>query len=261
MLYLRSLSFMIGMVFTIVVFALLALLIAPLPHRWRYGFISQWSRINLWWLARTCKLNYVVEGREHIPAGAGIILCKHQSAWETLALQQIFPPQIWVLKRELLWLPFFGWGLALLKPIAIDRKAGKRALATLLKQGEARLAQGLWVVIFPEGTRVAPGEHRRYAPGGAILAVKSGYPVIPVAHNAGEFWPRHGFLKRPGTIRLVIGPPLDPRGRSANDINSAVQAWIEEKTAQISTRSTHSASAATNICKANVSVGTLRALD
>src|SRR3569833_2900547 len=172
------------------------------------------------------RLHHAVEGREHLPAGAAIVLAKHQSAFETLAFQRIFPPQVWLLKRELLWVPFFGWGLAKQKPIAGDRKATRKALQQLLTIGGARLEHGRWVVIFPEGTRTAPGKKGRYAPGGAMLAARSGYPVVPVAHNAGEFWPRRGFIKRPGTIRIVIGPVIDSRGRSAQEINALAEVWF-----------------------------------
>lgn len=234
MLILRSLLFSLGMTLSTLVFAPLSLLTFPLPLRYRYAFITQWCRFNLWWLAITCNLRYIVEGRENIPNTPAIVLSKHQSAWETLALSLIFPTQVWLLKRELLWVPFFGWGLAMLKPIAINRKEGKKAMQQLLEQGEQRLKDGLWVVIFPEGTRVAPGEKRRYAPGGAVLARHSGRLIVPVAHNAGEFWPRRGFIKRPGTIRLVIGSPINPQGHRASEINAAVETWIENKVLEIS---------------------------
>ncbi|MFZ5594339.1 MAG: lysophospholipid acyltransferase family protein [Pseudomonadota bacterium] len=234
MLILRSLLFSLGMTLSTLVFAPLSLLTFPLPLRYRYAFITQWCRFNLWWLAITCNLRYIVEGRENIPNTPAIVLSKHQSAWETLALSLIFPTQVWLLKRELLWVPFFGWGLAMLRPIAINRKEGKKAMQQLLEQGEQRLKDGLWVVIFPEGTRVAPGEKRRYAPGGAVLARHSGRLIVPVAHNAGEFWPRRGFIKRPGTIRLVIGSPINPQGHRASEINAAVETWIENKVLEIS---------------------------
>jgi len=224
----RSALFMAGMVPTTVLFALLGLLTFLFPYRWRYAVITQWTSFNLWWLAVTCKLRYVVEGKENIPAVPSVILAKHQSAFETLAFQRIFPPHVWLLKRELLWVPFFGWGLAMLEPIAIDRKAGRKALQQLLDVGAKRLAAGRWVVIFPEGTRVAPGQRGRYAPGGAMLAVRSACPAVPVAHNAGEFWPRRGFVKYPGTIRIVIGPAIDTRERSAQEVNALAEQWIEE---------------------------------
>ena len=225
---------MLGMVSSTLVFAFRGVLTFPFPFRVRYGVISQWSRFNLWWLKVCCNLSYVVEGRSNIPADNGIVLCKHQSAFETLVLQQIFPPQVWLLKRELLWIPFFGWGLALLEPIAINRRSARQALRQLLEEGARRLAHGRWVVIFPEGTRVAPGQKGKYAPGGAMLAERTGRPVIPVAHNAGEFWPRRGFIKRPGTIKIVIGEAIESRGRDAAGINAAAERWIEGKMLEIS---------------------------
>jgi len=233
MLVIRSLLFSCGMGISLLAFAPLSVLTFPFPFKARYLFITQWARFNLWWLEKTCRLSYQVSGRENIPASNAIILCKHQSAWETLALQRIFPPQIWLLKRELLWIPLFGWGLAMLEPIAIDRKAGKKAMRQLLEQGAARLQAGRWVVIFPEGTRMAPGKKGRYAPGGALLAENSGFPVVPVAHNAGEFWPRRGFIKRPGVIQVVIGPVIASKGKSAAEINAATEEWIENKMREI----------------------------
>lgn len=239
MLFFRSLLFSLGMITSTLLFAPLSMLTFPLPLPQRYAFISQWARFNLWWLAVTCKLNYRVEGAENIPDHPCVILCKHQSAWETLALQMIFPQQVWVIKRELLWVPFFGWGLAMLKPIAINRQAARQALRQLVEQGSQRLADGLWVVIFPEGTRVAPGEKLPYAPGGALLAHRTGHAVVPVAHNAGEFWPRRGFLKHPGTIRLVIGTPIltgTPHAKDINtsEINALAEHWIENTMTRIS---------------------------
>ena len=234
MLFLRSLLFTLGMWVSTVVIATLAMFTAPLPFTARFRFIAQYARFNVWWLEKTCNIRYEVSGREHIPAANGIVLCKHQSAWETLALQLIFPAQVMLLKRELLWIPFFGWALALLEPIAIDRSAGRKAMKQLIEQGKKKLAAGRWVIIYPEGTRTAPGSRGKYAPGGALLAQYSGYPVVPVAHNAGEFWPRRSFLKRPGTIRLVIGPVIDPRGLKAQAINQQAEDWIEGTMAEIS---------------------------
>lgn len=236
MVLLRSLLFALGLALLTIVFGAFSLFIFPLPFRYRYRVISQWARISLWWLKRTCGLDYEVLGKENIPAGNGVILCKHQSTWETLALQSIFPEQVWLLKKELLWIPFFGWGLALLKPIAINRKAGRKAMRQLLEQGIERLRDGLWVVIFPEGTRVAPGEKGHYHVGGALLAERSGFPVVPVAHNAGEFWPRHGFLKYPGKIRIVVGPVIDSNGRNAAEINRLAEEWIEGTMKEISSQ-------------------------
>jgi len=231
----RSLLFALGMWLTVVVFAILCLFTFPFPFSVRYGFLSQWARFNLWWLALTCGVRYQVEGRENIPELNAIIMSKHQSTWETLALQAIFPPQVWVMKRELLKMPFFGWGLAMLEPIAIDRKARGKARQQLIEQGTERLKNGRWVVIFPEGTRIAPGQKGRYALGGASLAESSGYPVVPVAHNAGEFWPRGQFIKQPGTIQVRIGPAIDSKGKSIEAINAEVEAWIEGQMQAITT--------------------------
>lgn len=233
MLILRSILFNLGMAISSILMAPLLPLMVLLPYRIRYPYLRQWSRFNLWSLRLICGLDYRVEGRENIPAGTAIIMAKHQSAWETLALQQVFPSQTWVLKRELLWIPFFGWGLAATRPIAIDRKAGKKAIKQVVEQGKERLGAGIWLVIFPEGTRVEPGARGRYAKGGGILAAKSEYPVVPVAHNAGEYWPKNGFLKHPGTITLSIGPVIETKGRSADEIISQTEQWIEGKMDEI----------------------------
>ncbi len=237
MIWFRSSLFAIGMWLSVLIVAPLALLTFPFPFRFRYAFISLWARFNLWWLKHCCALSYCVQGRENIPSESSLVLAKHQSAWETLALQEVFPPQVWVMKRELLKVPFFGWGLAMLEPIAIDRSAGKKAMRQLVEQGTAALERGRWVVIFPEGTRIAPGKRGRYAFGGATLAVASGRCVVPVAHNAGEYWPRRGFLKRPGIIRMVIGEPIQVDGRTAAEVNREVEAWIEGVMAEITTLS------------------------
>jgi 1-acyl-sn-glycerol-3-phosphate acyltransferase len=224
---LRSLLFNLVMFSTVIVYAPLAALTFPLPPLVRYRFTSQWARFQIWLLGALCGLRYRVEGREHLPRhGSAVVLAKHQSSWETLAFQQIFPPQVWVLKRELLWVPFFGWGLAVLEPIAIDRGAGRKAVQQIIDQGRQRLDSGRWVVVFPEGTRMAAGQHKRFGVGGAALAAGTGYPVVPVAHNAGLYWPRRGFLKKPGVIRVVIGPLIHTRGKSAEEINREAEAWI-----------------------------------
>lgn len=235
MLLLRSLLFALGMWSSIVVFAILCLFTFPFPFSVRYGFLSQWARLNLWWLEFTCRVHYQIEGRENIPQGNAIVMSKHQSTWETLALQVIFPPQVWVMKRELLKVPFFGWGLAMLEPIAIDRRTRGKARQQLIDQGTQRLENGRWVVIFPEGTRIPPGKKGRYALGGASLAHSSGYPVVPMAHNAGEFWSRRKFIKQPGTIQVRIGPAIESKEKSIEQINSEVEAWIEGQMEEITT--------------------------
>ena len=226
MLYLRSLLFFIFMVITAIIFALLGGLTWPFSFATRYRLISQWARLNIKWLKFSCNLSYEVEGLENLPSETAIVLCKHASTWDSLALQAILPPQTWVLKRELLRVPFFGWGLALLKPVAIDRASGRQALKQLVELGKICLDEGRWLIIFPEGTRMAPGTMRKFGYGGALLAEKSGHPVVPVAHNAGHFWPRHGFLKKPGVIRVKIGPVIDSKTLKAAQINEQAEQWM-----------------------------------
>lgn len=200
------------------------------PHR-LYAVARSWARTNLWLLDKLCGLTYSIEGLENIPPGAHVSMWKHSSAWETIAQASIFPPQSWVLKHELMWIPLVGWAVRCLQPIAIDRRAGATAVTQVLEQGKQRLASGLWILIFPEGTRVAPGESRKYGVSGALLAAKAGCKVVPVAHNAGHFWPRRGWLKRPGAIRVAIGPPIDAAGRDPRELNEEVRQWIEGKLA------------------------------
>lgn len=231
----RSALYQTGMMLITLVFFIIALLILPLPRLQRSRIMAYYARCCLWWLERTCKLRFRVEGAEHIPTTPSIILCKHQSAWETLALQLIFPAQVWVLKRELLWLPLFGWGLASLSPIAIDRSKTKKAMAQMIEQGRDRARSGLWIVIFPEGTRIAAGLRGKYKHGGARLARDLNMPIVPVAHNAGEFWPRNGFAKHAGEITLVIGEPLRPaEAPDAEALTEAVENWIEGEMQRIS---------------------------
>ena len=210
-------------------YAVVALLTFPCAPLTRYRVISAWARIMIAVAEGLCGIRYRVIGAEHLPPAPYIVLSKHQSAWETLAFQVIFPPQVWVIKRELLWIPFFGWGLAMLAPIAIDRGAGPRALRQMLDQGRDRLARGFCIVIFPEGTRVAPGARHAYQPGGAWLAAKTETPVVPVAHNSGEMWRRNAFLKYPGTITVSIGAPIATRGLTPEEINRKAEDWIESE--------------------------------
>jgi 1-acyl-sn-glycerol-3-phosphate acyltransferase len=208
-----------------------------LPYRAQFAIARSWARILLWVLERLCGLKYVVEGRDRIPPGNHIVMSNHTSAWETVAQFLIFPPQVWVLKRELLWIPFIGWGLKLLRPIAINRGEGHRAVNQVIEQGKLRLADGLWIIIFPEGTRVIAGETRKFGVSGALLAIASGRCLVPLSHNAGTFWPRRGFLKKPGTIRVVIGEPIDPTGKNPRDLNEEVRQSIEAGLARIATSS------------------------
>lgn len=233
MVYLRSLVFFLLQLIITPIYALLALLTFPLPPLTRYRFISGWAYIMLWLLRVLCGIRMEVRGVENIPKEPCIVLCKHQSAWETIALQKVFPPQVWVLKRELLWIPFFGWGLALSSPIAIDRSSGKEAMKQLLRQGKERLAHGFCVVIFPEGTRIPYGQRGKYKIGGAMLAASSGAPAVPVAHNAGKLWRRKALIKHPGLITMSIGAPILPEGKKADEISRMAEDWIEAEVARL----------------------------
>lgn len=231
--FLRSLLFSAGMVVTVIAWGALVPLVAALPFARRYAFTRSWAIVNLRWLELTCGVRYRVIGRENLPAGPVVVLSKHQSTWETLVFQELFPPLVWVMKRELLWVPFFGWGLAMGRPIAIDRGAGRRAMEQMLTQGKQRLDDGLWVVIFPEGTRMNPGQRGRYRPGGALLAVQAGVPVLPVAHNAGELWGKRQFLKHPGTITVAIGEPIATALQDPANVLTNAQNWIENAQSRI----------------------------
>ncbi len=227
MLFLRSLLFLLAKAIFTIPFSLLILLAAPVPALPRYRFITLWGRVVIWLARWTVGIRFRVEGLENLPDQPAVILAKHQSAWETIAFQQIFPPLSFVLKKSLLHIPFFGWGLALFSPIAIDRGAGREALRQLEAQGRERIKAGFWVLVFPEGTRMAVGEKGDYQVGGAYLAAKAGVPVVPVAHNAGYCWPKNAFIKRPGEIRVLIGPPISTVGRKPVQVLAETEAWIE----------------------------------
>ena len=226
---LRSALFALALLLVTPPYALIALATFPLPRMARYRIISGWSRLVILLARAILGIDWRVEGRENLPSRPSIILSKHQSAWETLAFQLIFPPQVLVLNRALLWIPFFGWGLALMSPIAINRSRGMAALREIARRGRERLEQGFWVVVFPEGTRVAPGTQREYHPGGAWLACAAGAQVVPVAHNAGLLWPRNAFLKRSGTVTVRIGPPIEAANRDPKTVNELARTWIEEQ--------------------------------
>ena len=227
LLVLRSGLFSLLLWLGVLVYGPLVLLLAWLPDNPRRRFIAAFAGYHNWLLRVVCGLTFVVEGREHIPRGPAIILAKHQSTWETFALQTIFPPYVYVLKRELMWIPVFGWAMALLHPIAIDRSAGRAAVEQVVQQGRQRLEAGLWVTLFPEGTRMPAGTRGRYRLGGAILATATGYPVVPVAHNAGSFWARRAMIKHPGVIRVVIGPTIQSQGKRPEALIKEVESWIE----------------------------------
>lgn len=230
---LRSTLFMLLQAIITPLYSLLVLAAFPLSPLARYRVISYWAKSMVWLARLVLGIRWDVSGRENISTEPCIIMAKHQSAWETMALQLFFPPHVYVVKRELLRIPFFGWGLALMSPIAIDRDAGMRSIKQTLQQGRERLAQGFSVVIFPEGTRVPPGVRGKYQVGGAWLACKTGASVVPVAHNAGELWGRNALVRYPGVVRMIIGAPMESRGVEPEELNRRVEAWIEAEMSRI----------------------------
>lgn len=205
------------------------------PQEFLWKFVNRYCRLSLWAGEFFCGIKVVAEGLENLPDSPSVIMIKHSSALETYGHVPFFPRTSWVLKRELFWMPVFGWALKLVfKPIAIDRKSGTAAVKQVISQGKEKLAEGTWVTVFPEGTRMAPGETRKYGVSGAALAKEAGVMIVPVAHNAADYWQRRELKKRPGTVRFCIGPPIDPAGRPPRETNLIVQEWIESKMGEIS---------------------------
>ena len=240
MILIRSAVYFVLLILSTIVFGLAMStvgLLMPLSVR---DWLSQsWGRTNLWLMRVICGLKYRIRGADNLPRNAAIIMSKHQSSWETISLKGLLrKEQSWILKRELMWVPIFGWALASVPTIAINRKAGRQALKQVIRQGTELLDGGRLVVVFPEGTRTAPGEKRKYGIGGAMLAEKSGYPVVPIAHNAGVFWKRRGLKKHPGTIDVVVGEPIETKGRKAGEINQLVESWVEARVAELPSRIT-----------------------
>lgn len=233
MILLRSALFAFLQTLATIIFSVVALLTFPFGPFTRYRIITLWNRFVVRAASLVCGIRYEIKGAEHLPDHPVIVMAKHQSAWETIALPVLLPPLAIVLKKELLAIPFFGWGLGMISPIAINRQAGKEALRQIVAQGKARIGEGFWVLIFPEGTRIKVGEVGRYGIGGAWLATHTNTPVLPVAHNAGEVWPKHSFIKYPGTITLSIGPVISSQGKKADALNEEVKAWIESEMKQL----------------------------
>ena len=225
----RSIIFQVGLMVFTIPFTIFAIMTFPFTAILRYKIITLWAKSILFWLKFTCNLSFEVKGTSNIPKNSFMILSKHQSAWETLAFQEIFPPQVWVLKRELLWIPFFGWGLAMTSPIAINRSDGRKSLEHMLKQGLDRVKKGFCITIFPEGTRIKPKKIGRYHIGGAWLATQANLNIIPVAHNAGFYWPKNSFIKKPGVIKVSIGPEIITKNLSAATVNRKTKEWIENE--------------------------------
>ena len=232
---LRGLLFYLGYILFTVAWGAMSVLIAwLLPYRWRFRVvILAWTWTILAWLRLTCGIRYRVEGRENIPDTPCIVFAKHESTWETMMVQQLFHPQATLIKKQLLLIPFFGWAFRLLRPIAIDRSDSRRALRTLIREGSERLASGIWVLLFPEGTRVAPGTIGKFQVGGAALAEATASPILVVAHNSGRFWPAHALAKHAGTITVKISPPLSTEGKTRKQINELAKNWMSNAIAEL----------------------------
>lgn len=224
---LRSVLFLVGALLVTAVFGILVPAGRIFGHRPPFVFAQTYAAVLLKWVEWSLGIRYEVRGWENLPKGPTIVLSKHQSAWETLFLEARFPHQCWIVKKELLWLPFVGWGLMAIRCIAIDRSSGHAARDQIVEQGRERLGEGLWVTIFPEGTRIAPGKRGRYGIGGALLATRTGTPILPIAHNAGEVWGRYAFRKQAGVVTVVIGPPIQTKDRDVLSVKTEVEEWIE----------------------------------
>ena len=232
---LRSLFLVVFVFTTGLVYGLVVLPLFWAPQEFLWRFVTNYCRLSLWAGDFFCGMKVVVEGEENLPETASVLMIKHSSALETYGHVPFFPRSTWVIKREILWIPFFGWALQLIfRPIAINRGSGARAVKQVIQQGKQKLADGIWVSVFPEGTRMAPGETRKYGISGAALAKEAGVMIVPVAHNAVDLWQRRELTKRPGTVRFCIGPPIDASSQSPKETNLIVQAWIENKMHEIS---------------------------
>ena len=230
-----------SLIYTVLLFAgtmafgvvVLVSALLPLSIEQRYVIPRNWGLFHTWLAKVVCGLDYKVEGQENLPAVPFVSLWKHSSTWDTLAQMFVVPTASWLLKREVIWIPVVGWAVSTYKPIAINRSAGGSAVNQVVRQGKERLAAGMGVIVYPEGTRVLPGQTRKYGISGALLAKEAGAPIVPIAHNSGYLWPRRSPLKKQGTIYVVIGKPIDPTGLDAREINARAQAWIESTIAEI----------------------------
>ncbi|HEY0584625.1 MAG TPA: lysophospholipid acyltransferase family protein [Pseudoduganella sp.] len=234
-LFLRSALFMVLMVIATIIWSGVCMLAAPLPYNKRYFVTSRWNVFIVWCAKWICGINYQFKGYENFPDAPAIILSKHQSAWETIFLLANLPrPLVFVFKKEILYIPFFGWGIALLRMIPIDRKQGKNAFKSVVAHGKRRLKDGQWIIMFPEGTRIPVGQQGKYKSGGTRLAVETGAVVVPIALNSGECWPKNSFIKKPGTVTVSVGKPISSEGKSPDELMEQVEQWIESEMRVIS---------------------------
>jgi len=233
----RSILFLLFQTAVTPVFAAVMLLLFWIPRVPMYRIAAAWCATNLWGARWICGIRHRAIGVGNVPHGARrtphIVMAKHSSTWETLALTLFFPPLAYVAKKELLSIPFFGWGFALASPITIDRRAGTDAMHQIATQGRERFAQGFWIVVYPEGTRIRAGHRAKYKTGGARLAIELGTPIVPVAHNAGWIWPKGVFGKRAGTVTISFGKPISPEGKNAQQLTTEVEQWIEDEVARL----------------------------
>ncbi|WP_153099416.1 lysophospholipid acyltransferase family protein [Paraburkholderia hayleyella] len=233
--FLRSLLFLVYLIVFTVPYAIACFVAFPFLHAdRRYWMAAGWCRTTLATVRWLNGIHYEIRGFENLPDGPAVLLPKHQSAWETLAFPALMPrPLCYVFKRELLYVPFFGWTLGMLKMVQINRKEGKHAFESVTRQGQARMAEGAWVIMFPEGTRTPTGTQGKYKTGGARFAVATGALAVPIAHNAGRVWPRNSFMKYPGVVIVSIGKPIDPTGLTTEEVNQQVETWIEAEMRRI----------------------------
>ena len=229
MLFLRSLLYFVGSIISVITITLCGLFFVFFPYSTRQKFLSKWAIFCIWWLKITLNITTRIIGQENVNKSPCVIISNHQSTWETLAFQTIFPAHTWVLKKELLWLPVFGWSLALLKPIIINRGDKLNAIKKVILQGSDRLNKGISVVVFPEGTRQPYNQLGEYQNGGAAIAKKSGYDIIPVYHNAGKIWPKGGFIKKSGVITIVIGEAISSSSMTSSGITEEIRNWTLEQ--------------------------------
>lgn len=229
-LFLRSALFYVGYVIATILMSFFFILLFPImPPRGRYRFAAAWCKSILGWLRLTCGVKYKIEGTNNLLGEPTVYLSNHQSSWETLLFFTLIFPISPILKMELFKIPFWGWALRLMKPIAIDRSKPREAARSLLLQGEQRLKQGNSIIIFPEGTRSEPGTIRKFSRGGASLAVAANVPIVPIVHNAGYAWPPRQFIKYPGTITVEFGAPIRVDGKSVNELTETVEQWTRDR--------------------------------